>query len=159
MKTICLMPLLQKLKTCNSVFLAVTVLFFLYSSCSIKEGLQQKDYLQYDVLTKKFVYTLVDQMPSYKGGDNCFMAEFIKNFHYDFQEIEVIQTILQVQYVINKRGRLTGARILNKKTDELTGFEKAGLNAIESLQDWEAGKHKNKNVNVILTETIHIDYQ
>lgn len=159
MNAICLIPLLQKLKICNSVFLAVTVLFILYSSCSIKEGLQQKDNLQYDVLTKKYVYNFVEQMPSYRGGDDNFMAEFFKKFHYDFQKNEVIQTILQVQFVINKKGRLTGARILNKKTEELTGFEKAGLEAIESLQDWEAGKHNNKSVNVMLTKTIQIDFQ
>ncbi|MDR0507208.1 MAG: hypothetical protein LBH32_10405, partial [Dysgonamonadaceae bacterium] len=37
--------------------------------------------------------------------------------------------------------------------------EKAGLQALELMQSWEAGSHNNKNVNVILTQVIHLEYR
>ena len=41
--------------------------------------------------------------------------------------------------------------------DELTTFEKSGLKALNLMQDWQAGMHNNKLVNVLITMTIHID--
>ena len=97
-------------------------------------------------------------MPNYKGGDIALMADFDKYFHYKFQTNEDIQTKLRVQFVIDTKGRLIGARIYDKKPETLTNFEKAGLKALVLLQSWEAGKHNGKNVNVILTRIINVDY-
>lgn len=113
--------------------------------------------MQYDSLTEKRVYTFVEKMPQYKGGNRAFLNEFGRKFHYEYKEYEDIQTKLQVQFVIDKKGRLIGARIFGKKYEELTNFEKEALKAITSLQNWEPGKHKNKSVDVILTMTIDVD--
>lgn len=157
MKTIGLIPLVQMLAI--SKYSLFTIIVFSIFSCYSVKSQQTNDAIQYDNLTQKYVYTFVEQMPNYIGGDSAFMKDFINCFHYRFQQNEDIQTKLRVQFVINTKGLLIGARIYNKETSELTGFEKAGLKALELMQNWDVGKHCNKNVNVILTRTINVDFR
>ncbi len=105
------------------------------------------------------MYVFVEKMPCYKDGDMAFMTDFSKYFQYDFSlhSEDNTQTKLQIQFAIDDRGNLIGARIYNKATDKLTDFEKAGLKALNLMQNWQAGVHEGKVVNVILTKTIHID--
>ena len=129
-------------------------MFCLFSCHSVK---CQQENVQYDSLTRKNVYVFVEKMPDYNGGEVAFINEFSKNFQYTFSESEDIKTRLQVQFVIDVKGHLIGARIYNKTVDELTTFEKAALKAINLMQDWQVGRHNNKLVNVLITKTIHID--
>jgi len=128
-------------------------MFCLHSCYSIKG---QQENLQYDSLTQRNVYVFVEKMPYYNGGEVAFMTDFCEKFQYDFSESEDIHTKLRVQFVIDTAGLLIGARIYNKTADELTTFEKAGLKALNLMQNWQAGKHNNKLVNVLITKTIHI---
>lgn len=138
--------------------LLITTILSVLSCSSLKKA-QDINLIQYDSITHKNVYIFVEIMPQYKGGNRAFMNEFSKKFHYEDNKHEGIQTKLRVQFVIDKKGSLTGARIYNKKYEEITNFEKAGLKAIASMQNWESGKHKNKNVNVLITMSIDIDIQ
>ncbi len=133
------------------------VIVFSAFSCSSLKNVEDNGFMQYDSLTCKMVYTFVEKMPQYKGGNIAFMNEFGRKFHYEFEKHEDIQTKLRVQFVINKKGFLIGARIYNKKFEEFTNFEKEALRIISSLQNWEFGKHNNKNVDVIITMVIDVD--
>ena len=148
--TICLEHLLE----INKYNLLFIIMFCLFSCHSVK---CQQENVQYDSLTRKNVYVFVEKMPDYNGGEVAFINEFSKNFQYTFSESEDIKTRLQVQFVIDVKGHLIGARIYNKTVDELTTFEKAALKAINLMQDWQVGRHNNKLVNVLITKTIHID--
>jgi len=130
---------------------------FCFCSCHSIKGQQENNIIKYDSLTQQNVYTFVEKMPEYKGGEVNFINDFSKYFQYDFSknEDEVIQTRLQVQFVIDIKGHLIGARIYNKNAKEITNFEKAGLKALNLMQDWQSGKHKGKSVNVLITRTIH----
>ncbi len=115
------------------------------------------DLAQYDSLTHRNVYTFVEKMPRYKGGQS-FLNDFGKIFHLSSEAHEEMQTKLRVQFVITKEGQLIGARICDKSEEEYTGFEKDGLKTLNSMQNWEAGMHNNKAVDVLLTMVIHVDY-
>jgi hypothetical protein len=136
------------------------MVFCLYSCYSVK-GQQENDFTKYDSLTQQNVYIAVEKMPEYKGGDMAFMVDFSKYFQYDFSKSskEPIQTKLRVQFVVDSKGHLIGARIYNRKADELTEFEKAGLKALNLMQNWQAGEHNRKLVNVLVTKMIHIDFK
>lgn len=142
---------LLEINKCKLLFM---IMFCLYSCHSVKG---QQENLQYDSLTQKNVYIFVEKMPDYNGGEVAFLNDFIKKLQYTFSEGQEIQTILQVQFVIDVKGHLIGARIYNKTVDELTTFEKVALKALNLMQDWQAGRHNNKLVNVLITKTIHID--
>ena len=153
MKTIGIIRLerLSEINNCNLLFV---IMFCLYSCHSIKG---QQENSQYDSLTQKSVYVFVEKMPNYNGGEVAFMNDFSKKFQYTSSEGGEINARLQVQFVVDVKGHLIGARIYNKTADELTAFEKAVLKTLNLMQDWEAGRHNNKLVNVLITKTIHID--
>lgn len=156
MKTIALILPIRQLIV-NKYNLLIIIIFTTFSCSSVKSQ-QENKLVQYDDLSRKYVYPFVEQMPNYKGGDIALTADFNKYFHYKFQTNEDIQTKLRVQFVIDTKGHLIGARIYDKKPETLTNFEKVGLKALVLLQSWEAGKHNGKNVNVILTRIINVDY-
>jgi hypothetical protein len=133
---------------------------FCFCSCTSVKGQRENNSVQYDSLTQQDVYVFVEKMPNYKGGEIAFMTDFIKNFQYDFSKDneEPIQTKLQVQFVIDTQGHLIGARIYNKKAEDLTNFEKAGLKALNLMHEWQSGENNGKFVNVLMTRMIHIDF-
>lgn len=145
-----------RLLNINSILIAIA---FLMLSCHTARIQQTNETLLFDKMTNEYVYTTVEQMPSYKGSNSAFMNDFISHFNYAPKQNENIQTTLRVQFVINTKGQLIGARIYNKGLNKLTNFEKAGLKALEQIQDWTPGIHNNKKVNVLLTIPIHIDFQ
>jgi hypothetical protein len=148
----------ENLSAINKLHLFILTIFYLCSCHSIKE--QHDVFGKYDSLTEQNVYIAVEKMPIYRGGNIGFLNDFGKYFHYDYSQYleENIQTKLCFQFIIDIKGHLCGERIYGKNTDELTDFEKAGLKALNLMQNWQTGVHKNKAVNVLLTKTIHVDF-
>lgn len=141
----------------NKTYLLI-VLVLCICSCNLIKGQQKSDFVTYDSLSQKEVYTFVEKMPFYKGGEAAFISDFSRRFRPVYSDTEPKQTILKVQYVIDKEGHLIGARIYNKKEgDKLSAFEENGLKALNLMQNWQAGIHEDKAVNVILTRVIHVD--
>ena len=148
----------ERLLRVNKCCLLIFTIFCLSSCYSVKE---QQENVKYDSLTQRNVYFFVEKMPKYNGGDAAFITDFHKNFQYDFfkNEGEAIQTTLRIQFVIDTEGHLIGARIFDKRVDELTAFEKAGLKALNLMQNWQSGEHNGKSVNVLMTRMIHINLE
>ena len=124
-----------------------------YSCKSIEH---KQDYTQYDEITRKNVYIVVEEMPQYKGGEGMFLKELANNVQYVYSENDNLQTRVQVQFVIDKKGQLIGARIYGKESDAISDFEKAVLKALCQTKDWQAGRQNGKPVNVLLTKAINI---
>lgn len=129
-------------------------------SCKSLEDKQ--DNSQYDIITRKNVYIFVEELPKYKGseiykgGEIEFTKDLVNNIHYAFLENDNIQTRVQLQFVIDKKGHLIGARIFGKESDELSDFEKAVLKALCFTKDWQAGRQNGTPVNVLLKMPINI---
>ena len=137
------------------------LVFTMLCLCSCHFVKRQQENLKYDSLTQQNVYTFVEKMPTYKGGDRAFLNDFGKYFRYDHSHLNIyedIQTKLYFQFVIDTKGHLIGARIYNREMDKLTAFEKAGLEALYLMQDWQSGEHNGKSVNVLIKIMIHIDF-
>ena len=111
---------------------------------------------QYDKITRKNVYIFVEELPQYKGGNIAFSKEFANNIQNVFSDKDSLPISVQIQFVIDKKGHLIGARIYGKESDALSDFEKEVLKAIYLTNDWQAGRHKGKPVNVLLTMPINI---
>ena len=132
-------------------------LVFMLLSCNSSILLSSGPTVKYDKRTNLEVCSFTDKMPSYRGGYTAFLHDFSANFQYSNQIDNNIQTNIVVQYVINKKGRLVGARIFNKEDKDLSCFDKAVLEALEKVQDWTPGEYHHKKVNVIIKQTIQID--
>ncbi len=132
------------------LFVIITGVF----SCKSLEHLQEKS--QYDKITRKKVYIFVEELPKYKGGDVAFSKEFANNIQNVFSDNNRLPIRVQVQFVIDKKGHLIGARIYGKESDALSDSEKAILKALCLTNNWQAGRHNGKPVNVLLTMPINI---
>ena len=133
------------------------LLFAIISGVSSCKSLEHKqEYTQFDEITRKNVYIVVEEMPQYKGGEGVFLKELANNVQYVYSENDNLQTRVQVQFVIDKKGQLIGARIYGKESDALSDFEKAVLKALCQTNDWQAGRQNGKPVNVLLTKAINI---
>ena len=123
-------------------------------SCKSLEHKQENT--QYDKTTSKNVYVFVEEMPKYIGGDAAFLKDLVNNIQYAYLEDDRIQTRVQVQFVIDKKGHLIGARIYGKSSDELSNLEKAVLKALCLTNDWQAGRQNGKPVDVLITMPLNI---
>lgn len=137
--------------------LTICLSLLIINSCSFSRI--QADGLYYDALTDKYVYHYVEKMPEYKNGKVDFSQDFIKLFNTNNFQGSEKQTVLKIQFVIDSQGSLIGQRIYNKNLNELSCIEKSALLVVSELQDWSPGKHHDKNVNVLISVIINIDYQ
>lgn len=133
------------------------LLFAIISGVYSCKSLEHKqEYTQFDEITRKNVYIVVEEMPQYKGGEGVFLKELANNVQYVYSENDNLQTRVQVQFVIDQNGHLIGARIFGKESDASSDFEKAVLKALNLTNDWQAGRQNGKPVNVLLTKAINI---
>lgn len=133
------------------------LLFAIISGVYSCKSLEHKqEYTQYDKITRKNVFIVVEEMPQYKGGEGVFLKELANNVQYVYSENDNLQTRVQVQFVIDMKGQLIGARIYGKESDAISDFEKAVLKALCQTNDWQAGRQNGKPVNVLLTKAINI---
>lgn len=137
----------------------ILILILLLFSCSPTRNMEfnSNKALLYDRLSETYVYTFVEQMPQYKNGYNDFTKDFHSYFHYTFKENDSMQTKLSMGFVVDSTGHLIAPRIQNKRDEELTGFERRGIEALKQMQSWKAGKQAGKNVNVLIRTMMHID--
>ena len=66
----------QKKKLVLDKCCLLMVIIFSAFSCGSLKNVQDNGLMQYDSLTCKMIYTLVEKMPQYKGGKFAFMNEF-----------------------------------------------------------------------------------
>ncbi len=98
----------------------------------------------YDTLTNQTVYIFVDEMPEYPGGIKEALIFFLENFKYPQQD--VYQGSFQLEFIVDMQGNVTGQRIRNKNTSELTEADKEALRVLSIMPKWKPGKCKGEAV-------------
>jgi protein TonB len=103
------------------------------------------------------VFFIVEEMPMFPGGDLAlrkFIAQAIK-YPVIAQE-NGIQGKVFVNFVVNKDGTVTGAKIA-RGVD--TSLDKEALRVVNSLPNWKPGKQGGKPVRVSYTVPINFVLQ
>lgn len=103
--------------------------------------------------TDEEVFTIVEEMPQYPGGQ-IELAKFVaQNVEYPDEARENdIQGKVYVQFIINKNGEAVKARIVRTAHPLL---DQAALDVINKLQKFTPGKQRGKLVNVYYTMPIN----
>lgn len=94
------------------------------------------------------IYSVVDEEPQFIGGEKevgKFIAKNIKYPQYAAQH--GIQGTVEVAFVIDKEGNVTGAKVM-KGVDGTLDAE--AIRVVESMPRWKPGKKSEKPVNVQL---------
>lgn len=102
----------------------------------------------YDILSNRTIYTFVDKMPEYEGGNVEFVSYLTR--HLVIPNQSFIQASFQIEFVIDSNGQLIMAKFLNKENSELTDLEKAIINVLNNSPSWQSGKCNGRNVPVKL---------
>ncbi len=96
--------------------------------------------------TNETVYTIVEEMPSYPGGNGA-MTDYLKqNLKYpDKAKAEGIEGKVFVTFVVDKQGKVTATKILRGISPEI---DAEALRVVSSMPNWNPGKQSGEAVAV-----------
>jgi protein TonB len=110
-----------------------------------------------EVEEAKPVFTIVEEMPSYPGGEaerNKFLAE---NIVYPQQATENgIQGTVYVSFVVDSKGNVTDVKILRGIGG---GCDEEALRVVKMMPKWHPGKQNGKQVRVLFNMPIYFKLQ
>jgi len=99
------------------------------------------------------VFTIVEEMPSFPGGDierNKFLA---KNIVYPQQASENgIQGTVYVSFIVDTDGKIEDVKILRGIGG---GCEEEALRVVKLMPRWKAGRQDGKTVRILYTMPIY----
>ena len=89
------------------------------------------------------IYEVVEQMPSFPGGQEALMTYINHNIKYP--EEDCGQGRVTVSFIVEKDGSITNATI-RRSVD--SAFDREALRVISSMPKWIPGKNNGRNVRV-----------
>jgi TonB family protein len=116
----------------------------------VKEALSQyDDYIANKQTEEKKVFDVVEQMPSYPGGDEALMRYISNNLQYPVvAEENGIQGRVIVSFVVERDGSITEVNVVKSVDPSL---DKEAVRVLKSMPRWEAGIQDGKPVRVKYT--------
>jgi protein TonB len=107
------------------------------------------------------VYTIVKQMPEFKGGEEARIKFLTDNIRYpEAYTDSIMRTLVYVTFVIDTRGNVTNICILNRADPEsFTPFEKESMRVVSLMPAWVPGKEGRKKVPVKFVMPIRYELQ
>lgn len=110
-----------------------------------------------DTESSSSVFTVVEQMPKYPGGDAALLKYISQSIKYPvFAQENGIQGRVTVSFIVNTDGSVTDAEVIRGVSPEL---DKEALRVIRGFERWEPGKQRGKPVRVKYTVPIQFRLQ
>ncbi|MBA3970549.1 MAG: TonB family protein, partial [Bacteroidetes bacterium] len=92
--------------------------------------------------------TIVEQMPTFPGGEAAMMKYIQQNVSYPQMEKEgQIQGTCYVTFVVEKDGSITDVKVLRGVSGG-PGCDKEAMRVVKSMPAWKAGKQNGREVRV-----------
>lgn len=111
-----------------------------------EERLQEILELDKNTPPDELLYTQVEEMPEFPGGDQAFIQYLASNVRYlPRARIKNIKGQVFCSFIINREGKVTRAELI-KGLD--VALDREAIRVIQSMPDWKPGKNKNKPVSV-----------
>ncbi|MCX6258464.1 MAG: TonB family protein [Bacteroidia bacterium] len=99
------------------------------------------------------VFTIVEEMPMFPGGDDSLRKYIAKSVKYpEVARENGIQGRVYVQFVVNGKGKVEQVKVVRGVDPTL---DKEAIRIIESLPGWQPGKQRGKPVKVSFTVPIN----
>jgi protein TonB len=103
--------------------------------------------------SKDGVYTEVEVMPEYPGGENALMNDLTGSIKYPEEARKNgIQGKVFVSFVVDEQGKVTNAKI---ERGVETSLDQESLRVVNGLKTWKPGMEKGKAVKVAYTIPIN----
>lgn len=98
------------------------------------------------------VYTTVDYMPKYPGGDAELLKYINRTIKYpENAQKEGIKGIVVVSYIVEKDGSLSDFKVVRSVSPEL---DEESIRVLKTMEKWTPGKHNGEIVRVKYTVPI-----
>ena len=95
------------------------------------------------------VFEVVDEMPSFPGGQSALFDFMAKNIKYpEVAEDNGIQGRVLVTFIVKKDGSLSDVRVAKSVDPSL---DKEAVRLVKSMPKWNPGIHRGRYVNVKFT--------
>ena len=118
---------------------------------TIKVGNGGKKYFGNDT-----VYSEVNKMPSFSGGNKSLLKFIQKNSVYPNDEKEKgIKGLSMIQFIVQKNGTITNILLNVSSTNS---FDKEAIRLVKSMPKWIPGECNNEKVAVIYYLPINFTY-
>ena len=130
-------------KKINSIIIILTIAFFSLSNMSFAGN----DTLHKNVDTKEEkIYTKVDKMPGFKGGDKELIKFIVSNVKYpEDSKSKSIQGTVLISFIVNSDGTLSDYNVEKSVSKEL---DDEALRVLMLMPEWIPGLEKGKAVKV-----------
>jgi protein TonB len=94
------------------------------------------------------IFTIVEQMPSFPGGEDKLMEFLNKNISYPAMEKDNgISGTVYVNFIVDKDGKIKDVKVV-RGVKGGPGCDKEALRVISKMPDWSAGKQNGRQVSV-----------
>lgn len=95
------------------------------------------------------VFTFVEQMPQFPGGEAAFQAYLVKNLQYPEMEREAgIQGKVYASFVVDRDGKITDVKVVRGVSP---GLDREALRVLKAMPNWSRGKQSGRAVAVRMT--------
>ena len=92
------------------------------------------------------LFMVVEQMPSYPGGDEAYRV-FLQNYirYPESAKENGIEGTVNLSFEVNKRGKIRNVSVLRGVNADL---DSEALRVVKLMPDWNPGKQRGKAVDV-----------
>lgn len=104
------------------------------------------------------VFSVVEQMPEYPGGNDSMMKFIRKNFNFNhpIDKSNTITTKIYVQFIVGKDGVVRDPKIVKGINPEL---DKEALRVVKMMPKWKPGKQNGKAVSTTFNLPIQLEFK
>ena len=120
----------------------------------IKVDPEPKEEVKQEVATK--VFDVVEQMPSFPGGQAALMQYLASNIKYPVVAENGVQGRVIVQFVVGKDGSISQVKVVKSVDPSL---DKEAARVVSSMPKWVPGKQNGQAVNVKYTVPVTFKLQ
>jgi TonB family protein len=111
----------------------------------------------YDITKYEKVYSSVEKMPQFPGGDNALITFISMNIHYPPIDRDFgVQGKVIVRFIISKTGTIRDVEIVRSLENY---FDKEAVRVVKKLPIWIPGEHEGKKVAVYYTIPVTFNLQ
>ncbi len=101
------------------------------------------------------VYTIVEEMPEFPGGEKEMMRFLATNIRYPKKALEAgASGRVIIKFIVNKEGEVVEAKVLQGIG---FGCDEEALRVVNSMPKWKPGKQRGKAVNVYYTLPVRFE--
>lgn len=109
----------------------------------------QISYEKLDKESEDLVFTTVEKMPSFQGGEGAMIEYIQKNLKYPLKAMEDnVQGKVMIRFVIEKNGEIRDAEILEGISSEC---DNEALRVVKEMPKWKPGMQNGEAVAVFFT--------